>query len=116
MVNFVGVLTAISMTPTLIKKVNEVLDSEVSLPNIPLPTMGGQMVWDTLAEANGWRLQQNELTKHCRILDPDDVRRAWGTKKGMMKALETLQNSIPNDAPGEYQSARVTDGGAYSPD
>ena len=94
MVNFVGVLAAISTAPTLIRQLNEILDSEISLPNAPLPTMGGQVMWDTLAEANGWRLQQNELTKHCRILDPDDVRRAWGTKKGMMKALETLQNSI----------------------
>ena len=98
MVNFVGVLAAISTTPTLIRQLNEILDSEISLPNVPLPTMGGQVMWDTLAEANGWRLQQNELTKHCRILDPEDVRRAWGTKKGMMKALETLQNSISHDS------------------
>jgi len=94
MVNFISVLAAISTTPTLIKQLNAILDSEISLPNLPTPTMGGQMVWDTLAEANGWRLQQNELTKHCRILDPDDVRRAWGTRKGMEKALEILQNSI----------------------
>ena len=98
MVNFVSVLAALSAAPTLVRQLNEILDSEISLPNVPLPTMGGQMVWDTLAEANGWRLQQNELTKHCRILDPDDVRRAWGTKKGMMKALETLQNSISHDS------------------
>ena len=101
MVNLLNILTAISTTPVLIRQLNEVLDSEVSLPNFPTPTMGGQVVWDTLAEANGWRLQQNELTKHCRILDPDDVRRAWGTKKGMMKALESLQNSIPRDAADE---------------
>ena len=98
MVNLVSALAALSAAPTLVRQLNEILDSEISLPNVPLPTMGGQMVWDTLAEANGWRLQQNELTKHCRILDPDDVRRAWGTKKGMMKALETLQNSISHDS------------------
>lgn len=94
MVNLVGVLAAISTTPTLVRQLNAVLDSEISLPNFPTQTMGGQLVWDTLAESNGWRLQQNELTKHCRILDPENVRRAWGTKKGMMKALESLQNSI----------------------
>ena len=97
MLNVAGVLAAISLTPTLIRQLNEILDSEISLPNVPLPTLGGQIVWDTLAESNGWRLQQNELTKHCRILDPDDVRRAWGTKEGMMKALETLQNSVLDD-------------------
>lgn len=100
MVNLVGVLAALSATPTLIRQLNEILDAEVSLPNLPLPTMGGQVVWDTLAEANGWRLQQNELTKHCRILDPNDVRRAWGTRNGMMKALETLGNSVLSDSSG----------------
>ncbi len=97
-VNLVGALAALSATPALIRQVNAILDEEISLPNVPFPTMGGQVVWDTLAEANGWRLQQNELTKHCRILDPDDVRRAWGTRKGMMKALETLQNSVSPDS------------------
>ncbi|MBQ9521462.1 MAG: hypothetical protein IJR72_02700 [Oscillospiraceae bacterium] len=97
MVNFINVLAALSTTPTLVRQLNEILDTEISLPNIPTPTMGGQLVWDTLAESNGWRLQQNELTKHCRILDPDDVRRAWGTRKGMLKALETLQNSLPHE-------------------
>ena len=105
MVNFINVLAAISTTPTLIRQLNEILDSEISLPNIPTPTMGGQMVWDTLAEANGWRLQQNELTKHCRILDPDDVRRAWGTRKGMEKALETLQNSIVRSPENDNKGA-----------
>ena len=94
MINFVSVLAAISASPTLIKQLNELLASEISLPNLPTPTMGGQVVWDTLAESGGWRLQQNELTKHCRILDPHDVRRAWGTKQGMFKALESLQNSV----------------------
>ncbi|MCI9186449.1 MAG: hypothetical protein HFF34_02925 [Oscillospiraceae bacterium] len=63
----------------------------MSLPNIPMPTMGGEVFWDTLAEYKGWKLQQNEFTKHCRILDADNVRRAWGTKNGMIKALDSIK-------------------------
>lgn len=71
---------------------NELLkNEEISLPNIPTPTLGGEVFWNTLAEYNGWRLQQNMITQHCRIIDQDNVRRAWGTKNGMIKALETVK-------------------------
>jgi hypothetical protein len=47
-------------------------------PNIPFPTLGGEVFWNTLSSYNGWRLQQNMLTNHARILDPDGIRYAWG--------------------------------------
>lgn len=88
----IGKLLKIADTvPGAIEKINEVLDQEISLPNVPFPTMGGKVFWDTLAEYKGWKLQQNEITKHCRILDPNDVRRAWGTKNGMIKALKAFK-------------------------
>ena len=69
----------------------KLLDAEISMPNIPTPTMGGEVFWDTLAEYKGWKLQQNGFTKHCRILDANNVRRAWGTKNGMIKALDSIK-------------------------
>ncbi len=78
-------------SPIMLRELLALLDAEISLPNIPFPTMGGQVFWDTLAEYKGWRLQQNEITKHCRILDANNVRRAWGTKNGMIKALDTIK-------------------------
>ncbi|GAA4718383.1 hypothetical protein GCM10023228_26260 [Brevibacillus fulvus] len=45
-------------------------------PNLPIKTAGGKVFWDTLDRRNGWKLQQNRLTGHFRILDPDDVRQA----------------------------------------
>ena len=51
-----------------------------------MPTMGGVIFWDDIQECNGWRLQRNTFTGHYRILDPNDVRRAWG--KG--EALERI--------------------------
>lgn len=49
--------------------------------NIPTPTLGGNMQWDTLWETDGWKVQKCRVLKnllpHYRILDPDNVRRAW---------------------------------------
>lgn len=92
--DFYWLLKALKSTPSLIHSLNELLDQEISLPNIPFPTMGGKIFWDTLAEYGGWRVQQNEITKHCRVLDPKNIRRAWGTKNGMLKAIKSLKNSL----------------------
>lgn len=47
------------------------------MPNINFPTMGGEIWWNDLANYNGWRIQQNTIFKICRILDLNNVRRAW---------------------------------------
>ncbi|MBR1608455.1 MAG: hypothetical protein IJ678_02435 [Kiritimatiellae bacterium] len=60
------------------------------LPNIPMPTMGGRVFWKELANERGWKLQKNMFANHCRILDPDDVRRAWGSEADMKKMLSGL--------------------------
>ena len=47
--------------------------------NIPLRTMGGTQFWaDTYVHA-GWRIQKNVFSGHFRLLDTQNVRRAWGT-------------------------------------
>ena len=61
-----------------------------SMPNIPTPTMGGKTFWNELAEYQGWRLQKNMITQHCRILDPQDVRRAWGGDDAMERLFGKL--------------------------
>jgi len=47
------------------------------LPDIQA-TMGGKVFWTNLAEQGGWKVQQNDFSSHCRILDPQDNRVAWG--------------------------------------
>lgn len=64
------------------------------MPNIATKTMGGEVFWNTLASSNGWRLQKNKLTSHCRIIDPSDVRRAWGSETVMIDALNHLQPAL----------------------
>ena len=49
------------------------------LPNVPLPTGGGAQVWADIAWDGGWRVQRHIWTGHARLLDENDVRRAWGS-------------------------------------
>lgn len=60
------------------------------MPNIPLPTMGGPIFWNDLASANGWRVQQNGFTNHCRVLDPDNWRFAWGSEDDILSLFRLI--------------------------
>lgn len=73
--------------------VNNDAIKNLAMPNIPFPTMGGHVFWSDLAKVKGWRLQKNMFTGHCRILDPDDVRRAWGGESALLKMLHDLARS-----------------------
>lgn len=43
-------------------------------PKAPRPTMGGRVWWRDLRERQGWRIQQNLVSQHYRVLDPEDGR------------------------------------------
>lgn len=89
-------LVSISSNPEELNKFLDIFKKDISLPNIPFWTMGGEVFWTTLCEANGWRVQQNMFTRHARILRDDNVRIAWGTVNGMIMAFERfarLQNT-----------------------
>ncbi len=58
--------------------------------NVPLPTLGGTTWWADLVVVDGWRVQQNVLMGNCRLLDPGNVRQAWGSKREMLQAFEAL--------------------------
>jgi pimeloyl-ACP methyl ester carboxylesterase len=47
--------------------------------NFPTATMGGVQFWSDELVFRGWRIQQNALTGHYRLLDDHDFRMAWGT-------------------------------------
>jgi pimeloyl-ACP methyl ester carboxylesterase len=59
--------------------------------NVPTPTLGGRQMWGDVLYFRGWRIQQNALSKHFRLLDPDDVRQAWGTREECAAALEQIK-------------------------
>lgn len=52
--------------------------------NIDFPTAGGQVLWTELAEYHGWRFQENDITKHVRLLDPSNIRKAWGSRRQLV--------------------------------
>ena len=58
--------------------------------NLPLKTGGGTQVWTDHIWRDGYRIQQNALTGHWRLLDQTDVRRAWGERGDVDAMLETL--------------------------
>lgn len=66
---------------------------EQSLFNIPAKTMGGQQFWTDVSFDGGWHIQRNYVTNHFRLLDPQDVRQAWGTKEQCEAELNKVRGS-----------------------
>ena len=88
--NYEQVLKALGENSSKTTELLGILDAELSLPNIPTPTLGGEVFWNNIAEYGGWKLQQNMFTHHARILNSDNVRIAWGTINGMIKAMDRM--------------------------
>jgi pimeloyl-ACP methyl ester carboxylesterase len=63
--------------------------------NIPLRTMGGKQFWTDQRWHQGFRLQYNNTLKHYRILDPKNVRLAWGPKEALVAQFETIVTNKP---------------------
>lgn len=77
------------------------LQKEVLPINVTLPTMGGEVFWDTILENDGWKLQYNKLTQHARVLDNNNFRRAWGTREQMLDVFYNSQEPWRMCKPGD---------------
>ena len=55
-------------------------ESESVNGTVGIKTLGGLQFWGDLKFFHGWRIQQNVLTNHHRLLDPQDHRHCSGTK------------------------------------
>lgn len=67
-------------------------EEEVGYLNLPIKTLGGRQYWTDVRFLDGWKIQHNAATGHFRLLDPQDVRRAWGNRAHCEKFLnETAQ-------------------------
>lgn len=58
--------------------------------NLPFKTAGGTQVWTDHRFRDGYRIQQNALTGHWRLLDADNIRRAWGSQPQCLAELDRL--------------------------
>lgn len=70
--------------------------------NLPTKTAGGTQLWTDHRWHDGWRVQQNALTGHWRLLDPGDIRRGWGSREACLGRLEqSISSSTAPPPPGE---------------
>jgi len=60
------------------------------LPNLRTKTMGGPLWWDTILDHDGYRIQHNAFTGHYRLLDPDNYRLCWGTRRNCLDCLSEV--------------------------
>ena len=75
--------------------------SDSGLLNLRLPTLGGKQFWTDHLWRNGWRIQQNAVTTHWRLLDPSNVRFAWGSRTACESVLAE-HTAKPNRAETPY--------------
>lgn len=61
------------------------------LGRLALPTLGGRQFWSDQLVFAGWRIQQNVLTGHARLLDARNVRRAWGSLDHCLVRFEEMR-------------------------
>ncbi len=66
-------------------------DSPKSRLNVPTKTLGGREFWGDVVHFHEWRIQQNVVTRHYRLLDGTDTRRAWGTREQCQAALDEIK-------------------------
>lgn len=61
--------------------------------NWPTKTLGGAQFWTDVRYAGNWRIQRNSETQHCRLLNQNNVRQAWGNR---IHCEQVLNQAIVN--------------------
>lgn len=56
-----------------------------------VPTLGGRLFWGDVLHFRGWRIQENVITKHSRLLDPEDKRHCSGTLEECVAKLDEIK-------------------------
>lgn len=59
--------------------------------NVNAPTTGGKQFWCDQLLFHDWRIQQNVVTGHYRLLDGKDKRHAWGTFAHCRQKLDEIR-------------------------
>ena len=83
--------------------VARILDGEAPSGKIMVPqgfptvegrVMDSEVWWDVLDSVSGWKLEKNKVTGHCRIIDPDKLRVAWGREAAMRAAFGKIRQQL----------------------
>lgn len=59
--------------------------------NWKMTTFGGKQFWADYLVQRGWRIQRNVFTGHFRLLDPANVRHAWGSWETCRRKFDKLR-------------------------
>ena len=65
-----------------------------SFPTLPLRVLDREVWWRVLIEDAGWKLEKHIITGHCRILNPQKVRTAWGWERKMRLAFDKVMRQV----------------------
>ena len=78
--------------------------------NLEMGTLGGKVVWENIAEFNGWKFQQNNFFKNIRLLDELNNRKAWSMnyQKMIDKCRNFLSQQLKEELKTE-QSSSISD-------
>ncbi|MEZ6040255.1 MAG: hypothetical protein R3C20_07100 [Planctomycetaceae bacterium] len=83
-----------SSVPTGNESIEESAEStEEQQPRIPafgVPTLGGMQFWGDVEFFQGWKIQQNVLSRHYRLLSPTAARFASGTLEQCQSMLRAI--------------------------
>jgi len=63
------------------------------MADLLIPTLGGKQFWADTRIAGGWRIQQNILTGHYRLLDEKDRRHSFGDATNTAAALAAFERA-----------------------
>ena len=63
-------------------------------PGVEGHVMDSEIWWTVLDSSRGWKLEKNKVTGHCRIIDPDKLRKAWGREAEMRSAFEKVKQQL----------------------
>ena len=62
--------------------------------NFEWKVMDAGVWWNVLDEKDGWKLERNIVTGHCRIVNPEKVRVAWGDANKMERAFKKVKSQL----------------------
>ena len=63
-------------------------------PGVEGHVMDSEIWWTVLDSFRGWKLEKNKVTGHCRIIDPDKLRKAWGHESELRSAFEKVKQQL----------------------
>ena len=92
-----AILPAMLALAPLALRAEDGLGATTSLPSLPAnpvtKTLGGMQFWSDELVFHDWRIQQNVLTGHYRLLDEHDNRKASGTFDDCKAKLEEIKRA-----------------------